>query len=339
MINLQEIPRFGDKLSFLYVEHAVVEQEEKAISFWQETGTISVPVASLATILLGPGTKISHAAIRTLAENNCLVIWCGESGVRFYAQGLGGSRHSRNTILQARLVSNEVTRLQVVVRMYCMRFAEPPDPGLTLQQLRGKEGIRVRQAYAEAARKAGVQWEGRSYKRQEWDGADPVNRALSAANACLYGLVHAAILSGGYSPALGFIHTGKQLSFVYDIADLYKADFTIPLAFEMAAGDHIQLERQVRLACRDRFRKGDLMDRILPDIAKALDVPVAPDDALTDEYAEDSAMPADWWQPATISASLPIGQVLRLDGRAFSGLKETADGRHDPGKGESEPAR
>lgn len=321
MINLQEIPRFGGKLSFLYVEHAVIEQEDQAISFWQETGTVSVPVASLATILLGPGTKVSHAAMRTLAENNCLVIWCGESGVRFYAQGMGGSRHSRNTILQARLVSNEITRLQVVVRMYCMRFAEPPDPGLTLQQLRGKEGIRVRQAYAEAAKASGVPWQGRSYKRQDWDWSDPVNRALSAANSCLYGLVHAAILSGGYSPALGFIHTGKQLSFVYDVADLYKVDFTIPLAFEMAGRNPPQLEREVRLACRDRFRKGDLMDRILPDIARALDVSVETHDALVDDFAEDFAMPAEWWTPVTVPTDLPIGKVLKLDNRGMARME------------------
>lgn len=339
MINLQEIPRFGDKLSFLYVEHAVVEQEDKAISFWQETGTVSVPAASLATILLGPGTKISHAAIKALAENNCLVVWCGENAVRFYAQGLGGSRHSRNTILQARLVSDDITRLQVVVRMYCMRFAEPPDPGLTLQQLRGKEGIRVRQAYADAAKAAGVQWQGRSYKRQEWDWSDPVNRALSAANSCLYGLVHAAILSAGYSPALGFIHTGKQLSFVYDIADLYKVDFTIPLAFAMAGKNPPQLEREVRLACRDRFRNGALMDRILPDISKAMDVPAGTDDALADEYAEDFAMPAEWWEPATVPADLPIGKVLKLGGQAFADLTEVKDGRADSGKGDAIPAR
>ena len=330
MINLQEIPRFGDKLSFLYVEHAVIEQEEKAIAFHEPDGTTAVPAAAIATLLLGPGTSITHAAIKALAENNCLVIWSGESAVRFYAQGLGGSRHARNTILQARLVSNDITRLQVVVRMYCMRFTEPPDPGLTLQQLRGKEGVRVRQAYADAAKAASVKWEGRTYQRQDWDFSDPVNRALSAANSCLYGLVHAAILSGGYSPALGFIHTGKQLSFVYDIADLYKVQFTVTLAMAMAGQDPPQLERQVRLACRDRFRQGDLMARILPDIAHVLDVPKETQDALTDEYAEDFARPAEWWEPATVPADLPIGKVLKLDGKAFADLKETNRGGVHP---------
>lgn len=312
MINLQELPRFADKLSFLYVEHAVIEQEDKAICFWQESGTVSVPAASLSTLLLGPGTKITHAAIRALADNNCHVVWCGEDGVRFYAQGLGGTRSSRNLLLQAKLASNELTRLQVVVRMYCMRFDEPVDPGLTLQQLRGKEGIRVRQAYAQAAQAAGVEWQGRSYQRQNWNHADPVNRALSAANACLYGVVHAAILSGGYSPALGFIHTGKQLSFVYDVADLYKVQFVIPLAFDVAKRQPENLEREVRAECRRQFRSARLMERVLPDIARALNVSVADEQTLIEEYAGDESRPAQWWQPAGLSADLPIGQILSL---------------------------
>jgi CRISPR-associated protein Cas1 len=254
-----------------------------------------------------------------------MVIWTGEQGVRFYAQGMGGARHSRNTIQQARLMSNDITRLQVVVRMYCFRFSEPLDLGLTLQQLRGKEGIRVRQAYADASKAAGIEWQGRSYKRQDWNSADPVNRALSAANSCLYGLVHAAILSGGYSPALGFIHTGKQLSFVYDIADLYKIEHVVPLSFQLAKENPPQLERHVRLACRDFFRTGRLMERILPDIARVLDVPVEAEDALTDEFAEDFARPAEWWQPQSISADMPIGQILKP-----AALSDGAAGRSQP---------
>jgi len=312
MQNLQELPRFADKLSYLYVEHAVVDRHEKAIAVHRADGSIAVPAASLAVLLLGPGTTITHAAVHTLADNNCQVLWCGEHGVRFYAQGLGGARHSRNLIRQAALVSNDVTRLQVVIRMYCMRFDEKFDDDLTLQQLRGKEGVRVRQAYAEASQRYNVPWEGRSYERAAWNSADPVNRALSAANACLYGLVHAAILSGGYSPALGFIHCGKQLSFVYDVADLYKVAYTIPAAFAIAAEKPADLERQVRISCRDRFREARLMERILPDIAKALDVPEK--ELAEDEFAADGALPAGLWQPqsASFSDSTPIGQVLKI---------------------------
>jgi len=329
MINLQELPRFSDKRAYLYVEHAVIEQEDKAIAVFQTDGVSSVPVAALAVLLLGPGTKISHAAIRTLADNNCLVCWTGEQGVRFYAQGLGGSRHSRNLLHQAALLCNEITRLQVVVRMYCMRFAEPVDLSLTLQQLRGKEGIRIREAYAAAARHYGIEWKGRSYTRDQWDGADPVNRALSCANACLYGLAHAAILAGGWSPALGFIHTGKQLSFVYDIADLYKTRCTVPVAFRIAAENPPDLERRVRLECRDVFHQERLMERMVPDIARLLDLKPAEAQA-PDIYAEDPAAPSELWEPPEIAA-MPVGQLLSLSPSSWPGRKN-----HDrPSGGES----
>jgi len=335
MKNLHELPRFGDKLSYLYVEHAVIDQCEKAIAVHQADGTTPVPAAALAVLILGPGTKITHAAVKSLAENNCQVIWAGEHGVRFYAHGLGGSRHSRNLIRQARLVSNDITRLQVVIRMYCLRFDEPVDPGLTLQQIRGKEGIRVRQAYADASGESGVPWHGRSYKRQNWKAADPVNRALSAANSCLYGLVHAAILSGGYSPALGFIHTGKQLSFVYDVADFYKADFTIPLAFRVTASSPSQLERQVRIACRERFRKAKLMEQVLPDIESVLDVK----EQAADEFADDAARPAELWTPRALAVDMPVGRILKLDPESMpSRSKEPLDGRPDTGTGDALPA-
>jgi CRISPR-associated protein Cas1 len=332
MQNLQELPRFADKLSYLYVEHAVVDRHEKAIAVHRADGSIAVPAASLAVLLLGPGTTITHAAVHTLADNNCQVLWCGEHGVRFYAQGLGGARHSRNLIRQAALVSNDVTRLQVVIRMYCMRFDEKFDEDLTLQQLRGKEGVRVRQAYAEASQRYNVPWEGRSYERAAWSSANPVNRALSAANACLYGLVHAAILSGGYSPALGFIHCGKQLSFVYDVADLYKVTYTIPAAFAIAAENPADLERQVRISCRDRFREARLMEHILPDIAKALDVPEK--ELVEDEFAADAALPAGLWQPqsGSFSDSTPIGQVLRIRVSPHQeSLKGESHDGHGPG--------
>ncbi len=165
--------------------------------------------------------------------------------------------------------------------------------------------------------------------------ADPVNRALSAANSCLYGLVHAAILSGGYSPALGFIHTGKQLSFVYDVADLYKMEMTVLLAFSIAAAEVGGIERKVRLACRDRFSAERLVERVLPDIRKVLKVEAAEQQA-PDEFAAGGAMPADWWQPATIAAELPIGQILKMDDlSSLSSRERDSDDNSDPGEGDS----
>jgi CRISPR-associated protein Cas1 len=334
--NLQELPRFADKMSYLYVERAVIEQDKKAIAFHDAEGTTTVPAAALAMLILGPGTKITHAAVRSLADNNCQIVWSGEHGVRFYAHGLGGSRSSRNLIRQAALTSDELSRLQVVIRMYCLRFDDQPAADITLQQLRGKEGIRMRQAYAETAERFGVDWQGRSYDRGQWNYADPLNRALSAANSCLYGLVHAAIVSGGYSPALGFIHTGKQLSFVYDIADLYKTEITIPLAFGVVALGATEIERETRIACRDTFRQAKLMERILPDIARVMDVPTAARES--DEFAVDAARPSELWNPRTISNDMPIGRVLKLASLNLNELtKGDDDDRADRGENYSFP--
>ena len=305
--NLHEIGRFDDRMSFLYVDRAVIRHSANAIAIHEFDGATEVPISSLATLMLGPGTKITHEAIKSLADNNCLVLWAGEYGIRFYACGMGGARHSRNLLQQARLALNERTRLQVVVRMYCARFSdEVVDTNLTLQQLRGKEGIRVRQAYAEASKATGVPWVRRNYQRKEWIAGDPVNRALSAANACLYGLVHAAILSAGYSPAIGFIHCGKQLSFVYDIADLYKAELTIPLAFEIARTEPANIEREVRTEARIRFHRAKLLQRILPDIRRCLEVPTEEQD----EFVDDPALPSALWEPKAFSSDTPIGVIL-----------------------------
>ena len=313
MDDLRQLPRFDDSLSFLYLEHVRIEQQDKAIALHDEAGSTPVPAASLALLMLGPGTSITHAAIKALADNNCTVVWAGDEGVRFYAAGIGGTRGSAALIRQAALVSNPRVRLEVVTRMYRKRFPGGLDPGLTLQQVRGMEGIRVRQAYAEASRISGVPWNGRRYERGNWAAADPVNRALSAGNACLYGLVQAALLSAGYSPALGFVHTGKQLSFVYDIADLYKADLIIPTAFDVAAWQTTSanrpIESEMRIACRRKFQEARLMQRILPDVADVLnvgDLAIQPNDPAWDA---DGAAPGALWN---VEGAIPMEE--RVEG-------------------------
>jgi CRISPR-associated protein Cas1 len=188
----------------------------------------------------------------------------------------------------------------VVLRMYRLRFGGEWDSGWTLQQIRGKEGIRVQEAYAKASRETGLEWKGRAYQRENWRAADPINRALSCANSCLYGVCHAAIVSAGYSPALGFVHTGKMLSFVYDVADLYKVDITIPVAFKEAALGADGLETRVRYACRDMFHRERLLQRIIPDIDLILqEETTSLDPEITPEMLDsDEALPAGLWDPA-----------------------------------------
>lgn len=296
MDNLHILPTVRDSLSFLYVEHCRIEQDGKAIALFDESGKTPVPCAALMVLMLGPGTSITHAAVRVLADNGCLVAWCGEEGIRFYAQGLGRTRASRNLLWQIEQWADPDRRLAVVERLYRMRFAEELPADLTLQQLRGREGMRVRWAYERASRETGVPWFGRMYDRRNWRASDPVNRALSAANACLYGVCQAAIVAAGFSPAIGFIHTGKMLSFVYDIADLYKTEISIPIAFRAVAEGERDLEARVRRACRDAFREHRLLARIVPDIGRALGMEMRPVER--SDYDDDLAAPGMLWDPS-----------------------------------------
>jgi CRISPR-associated protein Cas1 len=257
--DLHVLPKFSDGWGYLYVEHCRIDQEARAIAVHDEAGKAPVPCANLALLMLGPGVSITHSAVSVLADHGCLVAWCGEEGVRFYAVGMGETRSATNFLHQARIWANADLHMQVVRRLYQLRFSEEFDRELTLQQIRGMEGVRVRDSYARAARETGVPWSGRSYRRDKWGDGDPVNRALSTANSCLYGICHAAIVSAGFSPALGFIHTGKMLSFVYDVADLYKAEVTIPMAFREAAEGKDGLERRVRRTFRPRRRRSRLV--------------------------------------------------------------------------------
>ena len=324
--DLRILPKVRDSLSYLYVEHVRIDQEAKAIALHDQNGKVPIPCASLTTLMLGPGTTVTHAAIRALADNGCLVLWMGEEGVRFYAQGAGETRSAHNTMKQVHLWADPGRHLEIVKRMYRMRFAESLDDSLTLQQIRGHEGVRVRDAYAAASRATGVAWTGRSYRRDRWAAADPINRALSAANSCLYGVCHAAIVSAGYSPALGFIHRGKSLSFVYDIADLYKTEVTIPVAFSAVAESPDHVERRVRYRMRDTFRATRMLPRLIPDLESLFDLGDEPRrTAIPDEFDIDEALPGGLWDPENeeISGGVNYGdeEVEPEDGGGGAGTR------------------
>lgn len=294
MRDLHELPKLRDSLSYLYVEHTIINQKQKAIELIDKRGRTMIPVSALSLLMIGPGTSITHAAIRTLADNGCLVVWSGEDGTRFYAQGMGETRKAYHLLRQAELACEPESRMRVVMNMYRWRFQDDLPPDLSLPQVRGHEGVRVREAYARASREYDVPWHGRRYDRSNWANSDPINRAISTANGLLNGLCHAAIVSGGYSPAIGFIHTGKQLSFVYDVADLYKVDITIPIAFQVIAESPNNLYKRVRAACREAFRQYKLLENILPDIDSILDISSDPAGYLADT---DPALPEDLWAP------------------------------------------
>ncbi len=236
-----------------------------------------IPVGGLACLMLEPGTRVTHAAIALAAEVGCLVLWVGEGGVRLYSAGQPGGARSDRLLYQAKLALDEDLRLRVIRAMYRHRFQEEPPARRSIEQLRGIEGVRVRTNYKLLAQQYGVPWVRRDYDPDHFDQGDVVNRCLSTATHCLYGLCEAAILAAGYAPAIGFLHTGKPLSFVYDIADLFKFDTVVPIAFKVAASSRPDPARETRHYCRNSFRKHNLLARIIPtieDILAAGGVPV-----------------------------------------------------------------
>lgn len=265
-MNYKSLPKMRDSLSLVYVEHCVLERTNSSVSAFDKDGSTEIPISNTCVVVIGPGSKVTHEAVKVMAENGCLAIWTGEEGVRYYAHGTGETKKGYKIERHARVWADEEAHMQVVRAMYFMRLGIEFNDSLTLQQLRGMEGARVRDEYFNASKKYGVTWTGRSYNNKSWKDSDPVNQALSTANSCLYGVCHSAIIAAGYSPSLGFIHSGNIISFVFDIADLYKSEISIPMAFEIAKSGESDIGSAIRRKIRDYFRETKLMKRIIPDI-------------------------------------------------------------------------
>lgn len=293
--DYRELPKIRDSISYLYLEYGRVEQTKNGIEFENKKGSIQIPAANLSTLMLGPGTSITHKAVQNLVDSGCLLIWSGQEGVRYYAHSTGETHKAYKIQKQAELVSYPDLRKTVALRMFKYRFKKQLSSKLSFGKILGLEGRRVQKEYGNAAQKYGIKWEGRKYDRSNWNDADEANRALSTASSCLNGICHSAIISAGYSPALGFIHQGKQLSFVYDIADLYKTKIAVPIAFATVADQPFRLESEVRKRCRQAFRNFRLLGRIVPDIESILSI----QDELPESFDPDldPTMPTKWWLP------------------------------------------
>lgn len=267
---LKPIP-MKDRLSVLFVEKGQLDVLDGAFVVVDKNGVRThIPVGGVACLMLEPGTRVSHAAVTLASRVGCLLVWIGDGGVRLYASGQPGGARSDRLLYQAKLALDDAARLKVVRKMYELRFKEKPPERRSVQQLRGIEGVRVRKMYELLAKQYGVQWSSRNYDHTTWESGNIPNRCLSSATACLYGICEAAILAAGYAPAVGFIHSGKPQSFVYDIADIFKFETVVPVAFRIASKKPSNPERNVRLACRDIFRQTKLLKRIIPIIEKVL---------------------------------------------------------------------
>jgi len=268
--DLKPIP-IKNRFSILFVEKGQLDVLDGAFVIVDKNGIRThIPVGSIACLMLEPGTRVSHNAVTLAAKVGCLLVWVGEAGVRLYAAGQPGGARSDRLLYQAKLALDDDARLKVVRKMYAIRFGDEPPMKRSVNQLRGIEGARTKKMYEFFANRYKVSWKGRRYNTKDWDAGDIINRCISSATASLYGITEAAILAAGYAPAVGFIHTGKPLSFVYDIADLFKFDTVIPAAFSIASKKPHDAERQVRIKCRDAFRKTRFLEKIIPSIEEVL---------------------------------------------------------------------
>ena len=277
--ELQALPQVKDRMTFLYLEHCTLGRQDGAITVTDEKGVVHIPAAAISVLLLGPGTRVTHRAMELMGDTGVGAVWVGEHGVRYYAHGRPLTTRAGLLLRQAELVTNTRKHLAVVRKMYQLRFPEEDVSRLTMQQLRGREGSRVRGVYRKASRETGVPWNARLYRPDDFAAGDRVNQALSAGHACLYGLAHAVIVALGCSPGLGFVHVGHEGSFVYDIADLYKAEVTIPIAFQVAAEDPEDLPALVRRRVRDAMVERHILERMVHDIRWLLQDEETPEEA------------------------------------------------------------
>ncbi|MER8066854.1 type I-E CRISPR-associated endonuclease Cas1e [Streptomyces sp. NPDC094034] len=266
----RHLTRTGERVSFIYLERCTIHRDSNAITAEDADGTTHIPSATIGTLLLGPGTRITHQAMSLLGETGACVAWVGEHGVRYYAGGRALSRSAALVEAQAARWANMRSRLAVARAMYRLRFPDEDPDGLTRHQLLGREGDRVKDCYRAQAARTSVPWRGRKYTPGDFSSGDAVNQGITAAAQCMYGIAHAVVASLGCSPGLGFVHSGHELSFVLDIADLYKTEIGIPLAFDIAAESEQDVGPRTRRGLRDHINKTGLLNRCVNDIKHLL---------------------------------------------------------------------
>lgn len=262
--TLHENATLTDRQEYLYIEHAIIEQQDSSVCIIQGTAKTPIPIASIGCLILGPGTMITHRTIEAMADSGCLLIWSGEHLRTWYAAGTQSDRSSQHIQTQARCWADKTAHMKIVRWMYAQRFPDLDMRGLSLEQMRGMEGQRVHDLYQKYAEQYHVEWAGRVYRQDDWESQPLIQQALTTGCQLLYHVSHAAILLMGYEPALGFIHTGKCESFVYDLADLYKADFVIPQAFSgVSLGKDLE---HIRYDMRIDMQQGKILKRMEKDL-------------------------------------------------------------------------
>lgn len=268
-ITRENLPQIKDRYPFIYLERGRLEIDDSSVKWIDCDGqVIRLPIATITTLLLGPGTSITHEAVKVLAASNCTVCWVGQDSMLFYAVGQTPTADTRNMRMQIRLASDPKKSLEVARRMYARRFPISDFSEKKLKEMMGMEGARVKQLYEKMAEKYHVNWKGRSYTPGQFEKSDLINQILTASNSALYALISSCLYSLGFSPHIGFVHSGSPLPFVYDLADLYKEHLCIDMAFSLAfemAGTYNKYR------VMDEFRERVIATKLLENIKNDID--------------------------------------------------------------------
>ncbi|ELM6649985.1 TPA: type I-E CRISPR-associated endonuclease Cas1 [Vibrio vulnificus] len=267
-VTRESLPQVKDKYPFIYLERGRLEIDDSSVKWIDaDANVIPIPVATINTLLLGPGTSVTHDAIKTATAANCSISWVGEDSLLFYAAGFLPTADTRNLKKQMLLAASEEGALKVARTMFAKRFPDADLEDKTLKSMMGMEGNRVKALYQQKAEQYGVGWRGRQFTPGKFSLSDLTNQIMTASNAALYGILCSAIHSMGYSPHIGFIHSGSPLPFVYDMADLYKEHLCIDLAFSLTrdmAGHYDK--HKVSDAFRKRVISMNLLQQVSSDI-------------------------------------------------------------------------
>lgn len=280
-VTRESLPQVKDKYPFLYLERGRLEIDDSSVKWIDsDANVVPIPVSTINTILLGPGTTVTHEAVKTAVSANCNISWVGEDTLIFYAAGLNPTANTRNIRRQARLVCNKKSSVEIARKLFLRRFPLSEVEGKSIKELMGMEGKRVKELYAQKAEYYQVGWKGRSYIPGKFELSDITNQVMTSCNAALYGILSSAVHSMGYSPHLGFIHSGSPLPLVYDLADLYKEKLSIDLAFFLTkemAGKYNKL--LVSSHFRNRVIESSLLENLVKDITFFLGLEYAGSDS------------------------------------------------------------
>ena len=264
---LETLTPAKDRWTPIYLEHGRVEVDDSSIKWIGADGMVyRLPVATLSAVLLGPGTTVTHSAMKACADSNTPVCWVGEDGLWFYAFGITPNHDNSMPRKHAAAWADKKKRTEIARRMFARRFPGVEVQSYSIPELRGMEGMRVRAKYAELGQQYGVIWKGRNYDKSNWCLGDNINRALSAANASLYAVCAAVVCPLGYLPTLGFVHDGGTLPFIYDVADLYKETTTLPAAFQSARQEPNDQGELARCFLKEHIEEGRLLRKIPEDL-------------------------------------------------------------------------